>query len=243
METWLLCWNCEHETPQERMHYEIFYRVQGIFSKKLDGTVKDKYFIGFDASHAFYKCTKCSAPNYYVHEYRPPKYFPESSHHEYMSDFRNSIRDKGVWDEERLFNIYHYPSFGGSAVPEWTNELPEELMKLLWEIYAAKKKGLNTLCAMGIRAVIEVFAVSKLGDIGGFAKKLAKLRASGHVSDAQYNILSIITEAGNAAAHRGFSPTSDQVGACLEVLEAIFFFEIKNNELRGLEAATPKRKV
>jgi len=240
MEIWLNCWNCEHETIQERKHYERFYRVQEFFSKEPNGTVKDKVYAGLIASHAFYICKKCEAPNYYVHEYWPTEGEPEAGAQESV-EFQKSIRERGVWDKQKLFRVYHFPTFHHNPMPEWTKELPEDLMRLFWETYAARKNSLTTLCAMGIRAVIDVFAVAKVGDIGGFSKKLNKLKTEGHLSESQFSTLATVIEVGNAAAHRGYFPTPEQIDACLAVLEAIFFFEIQNKELEILKGSIPGR--
>lgn len=115
METWLLCWNCEHDTLQERKHYDKFYRTQEIFSKELSGSVKMKYYGPLLSSHAFYKCKKCGAPNYYVHEYWPSEKESGSSTQEAI-EFHNSIDNSGKWDKDKLFHIYHFPIFHKNPV-------------------------------------------------------------------------------------------------------------------------------
>lgn len=247
MEKWLKCWQCGHETPQERRFYQNFWRAPELFTKKDDGSVREKLYASLISTHAMYICTRCQAPNYYVHEYWPTGYGAEPATNESCAtqesqEFLESIRKKGVWDKDKLFRIYHYPQFGEEVFPEWTKQLPTPLMNLVWEVYAAQYNGLNRLALMGIRAIVDVFAVAKLGDVGSFNKKLKGLKEGGHVSNTQYSALEILVDSGNASAHRGFSPAPEQVSACLEVVESIFFFEGPNHTLSSLRDATPQRQ-
>lgn len=237
MEAWLNCWSCEHDTLQSRLFYEKHYRVQEIFNKKESGKVDNKYYASILSTHSFYKCKKCSAPNYYVHEFWPPKENTEEA----VSCFFNEIEKTGSCDHEQLCGTYHFPTFNKHKIPEWTKALPKELMLLMWEIYASYSMALPTLCAMGIRAVIDIYAVSKVGDIGSFDKKLLEMKKTGHINQTQHSVLKVITEVGNASAHRGFRPTKDQVDSCLSALEAIFFFESQKDDFQEIKTLIPKR--
>lgn len=237
MEAWLECWNCENQTPQTRIAYEQFSRVQEIFGKTDNGKVSEQYYAPIIASHCFYKCRKCDAPNYFVHEFWPPKDNTESS----VQYFWESIESSGSCKHEMIYAVHHYPTFNKAKYPEWTKDLPEDLMKLIWEVYSAYNMAMPTLCSIGIRTVIDVFAVRKVGDVGGFERKLKRLKEEAVINDAQLEALSAMTDVGSASAHRGFRPEKFQVEASLAALEAIFFFESKKEDFKEWRRAVPSR--
>ena len=240
MKNWLYCWQCGHLTPQERLHYELFYRVQEIIQKESDGSIKQKLYAPLISSNAFHKCEKCGAPNFHIQEFWPTEETQEEANKE-STDFQESIKKTGTWKKDKLFREYHFPTFQENQIPEWSKNLSGNLMTTIWEIYAAKQHGLYTLCAIGIRTAIDIFAVDKIGDVGGFGKKLDALQEKGHISKSQKDVLSIVIEAGNAAAHRGFSPARDQIEECLKTLDSIFHFEVKNNKMLELKNTTPAK--
>lgn len=236
MQIWLSCWNCENETLQVRLRYALFHRAQEVFSKEEDGSISDRKYLGLIASHALYECMKCKAPNFHFHEYWPTEGTSEEG-----QDFRKCIELGGLWKDEKLFRYYHFTNASNNPIPEWTKDLPERLMTLFWETYKARASGLPSLCAMGIRAIIDVYAVSKIGDMGGFDKKLTQLKSLNFISESQYQALCVVTDSGNAAAHRGFSPSKQDINTSLAVLEAIFYFETNKTRLKSLETSIPPR--
>jgi hypothetical protein len=131
-----------------------------------------------------------------------------------------------------------------TAVPEWTYQLPNEIRSLVQEVYIANSSNLPALCAMGIRAAIDVTSVAALGyDAGLFNIKLNKLKEVGHITEVQRKHLSAVVDAGSAAAHRGFTPESDAVSTMLDamqhLLQAHFLYAEKTE---ALVAGTPARK-
>ncbi len=54
---------------------------------------------------------------------------------------------------------------------------------------------------------------------GGFAGKMQEMQDAGHISDKEKDSLEAMTDAGNASAHRGYSPTFDQLTAIVDILE------------------------
>jgi len=222
---------------QKRLILEKYYRTPEVFNKKKGGEVENRFYAEILSIHALFKCKKCSAPNYFVHEF----WTPMKNSDDEARKFIRGIETTGSYTEEKLFGAYHYPNFNKQKAPEWTKDLPEKIMLLMWEVYSSFNAALPALCAMGIRAVIDIYAVSKVGDIGGFKNKLSTLKRNGHLSDSQHSALEAITEVGNASAHRGFRPTKLQVEAGLAALEAIFFFELQENKFKELKSSIPPR--
>lgn len=131
----------------------------------------------------------------------------------------------------------------GQQVPAWLGKLPQEARILMNEIYAAMYVGTYALPAMGIRAVVDVVSKEVLkGDIGTFRKKLDGLRDAGHLTPAQHDALDAVVDAGNAAAHRGFTPSTEALASMLaavsHLLHAIY---VMPESTRLLRAGTPAR--
>lgn len=59
-------------------------------------------------------------------------------------------------------------------------------MLIFWETYRAFWTGLNWLAMIGIRTIVEEYANRKLGDIGGFAKKIKILHEKGYINNTQF---------------------------------------------------------
>ena len=118
---------------------------------------------------------------------------------------------------------------------------------MLWEVYGAYDKDLLILASVGIRICFDIVSTSLGIDPNlQFAKKLEKLRDGGYVTEIEKDILTVLVEAGNASAHRGWSPDPQDVSILLNILEN--FIEntiIKPIEKKILEetAATIKEKI
>ena len=80
-----------------------------------------------------------------------------------------------------------------------------------------------------------------------FAEKLIALKAGGWIGDTEKDILEVVTDAGNAAAHRGWSPSGREVADLLVALE-LFLQKafIVGKKALGIKAripTKPKRSV
>lgn len=131
----------------------------------------------------------------------------------------------------------------GQPVPPWLGKLPQEARILMNEIYAATDAGTYALPAMGIRAVVDVVSKEVLkGDLGTFRQKLDGLRDAGHLTNVQHDALDAVVNAGNAAAHRGFTPSAEALASMLaavsHLLHAIY---VMPESTRLLRAGTPAR--
>jgi hypothetical protein len=97
--------------------------------------------------------------------------------------------------------------------------LPERLGNLLSEVYLAINHNLLTLASMGLRAVIDMVCVEQVGDKGNFREKLTALCKLEIISSRQLGVLLTVVDAGNASAHRGFTPNESDIGIVLDVVE------------------------
>jgi hypothetical protein len=146
-----------------------------------------------------------------------------------------------------------YPPAPARKPPEWGVDFPLSLsmqdhwvVKLHSDIYAAMGIGAYTLAAMGVRTIVDFIVTSKATDKGTFPEKLARLKAQQLISEAHVDIVSAAFDAGSAAAHRGYSPSTEDVNLLLDVAESLFeqiYLEPVRLKRRSAEAAALKSRT
>ena len=121
-----------------------------------------------------------------------------------------------------------------------------DIGQLLNEVYTALQNGSNRLAAMGVRAVVEIMMIDKIGgDKGTFEKNISRFFDLGFVAVYQQrSFRNALIEAGHAAMHRGFKPTTEQLSVLLDITESliasIYFHEQSAAEL---SSAIPPRQI
>ena len=123
--------------------------------------------------------------------------------------------------------------------PDWHKLSDNILISLLSSVYTALEHDLRVLAAIGMRVVFE--RASELVGVDpqkSFAKKLDELVYKGHIGAAQRESLEVLTDAGGAAAHRGWEPDSQQ----LEILASIMEHFVKSFVVKE-EAGTLKQSI
>jgi hypothetical protein len=131
------------------------------------------------------------------------------------------------WDDEGpvQYRSYYPPNVIRSA-PEWLAEgLPaksRELRELIGEIYKAVAVSAFRIAAMGIRALVERVMIDKVDDQGSFEKNIPKFFEAGFVAGHQQKMFrDILIEAGHAAMHRPWEPSSEDINTLLDIVEAM----------------------
>lgn len=132
----------------------------------------------------------------------------------------------------------YYPPITFREKPEWFYDLDASLYEILEEVYIALQNGTHFLATIGARTALDIILNEKVKDIGGFAQKLKELRSQGFISEPEYQMLSAVVEAGNAAAHRGYSPKKSDLVLVMDILESIIF---KLYIQEGIEVELTKR--
>jgi hypothetical protein len=138
------------------------------------------------------------------------------------------------------------PAWLGFACPElslgFASDYPE-LATLLDELYTALDNDLQILATIGMRTVFDC-ASQKLGTDPNqsFAEKLKELTAGNKISGEEKEMLSVLADAGSAAAHRGWKPTEDDIDHLMGTLENFLerAFVLKHN-LRRVKKNIPAR--
>lgn len=121
-----------------------------------------------------------------------------------------------IWEEEIYPPVTYRPS------PPWFEDLPDDTLRdISAEIYKSLQSGSHYLATFGSRTLIDRLIVLTVGDKGNFAKGLQALQEEGKLSPQEREILDPVVQAGNAAAHRGWAPTKEQIAVILDTVEGL----------------------
>lgn len=144
-------------------------------------------------------------------------------------------------DEDGSTTTVVYPPPISRQKPAWHNDLPEEYKGLLAELYTALHADSRALALMGARALIDIFIVKQIGDDGGFKAKLDKLQKEGFLSARDVVILDTAIDAGSAATHRGYSPSTESASCVLDIVENLLHKEVLGQAAIRMKEETPPR--
>jgi Domain of unknown function (DUF4145) len=159
--------------------------------------------------------------------------------------------NQSTGDSESYFphKITHWPAPSKRNSPDWLMDLitiDSELYSLLTDIYTALNNELYILSAIGVRTGFDM--VSNLLGIDSaknFTEKLDELMSLGKIGLSEKNSLEILTDAGSAAAHRGWKPEARELDTMMSVFEAFlyrnFFLDAAINNLRSRVPQRQKR--
>lgn len=156
-------------------------------------------------------------------------------------------------DGNPIVDTVYYPPPLSRRRPDWMSGFPNaiwmletDIGQLLNEVYTALQNGSNRLAAMGIRAVVEIMMIDKIGgDTGSFTGNITQFFQLGYVAlHQQPSFKAALIEAGHAAMHRGFKPTTEHLSTLLDITEglvaAIYFHE---RSAAKLSSAIPPRQI
>ena len=131
-------------------------------------------------------------------------------------DATGDVEYRENWDE----NIY--PPVTYRSAPDWFEDLPDATLRdVSSEIYKSLQSGSRYLATFGSRTLIDRLMVLVVGDEGTFRKGLKALKEEKKISEHEENILTPVIEAGNAAAHRRWVPTEEELTTILDTVEGL----------------------
>ncbi|EMO4505847.1 DUF4145 domain-containing protein [Klebsiella michiganensis] len=113
--------------------------------------------------------------------------------------------------------------------PKWLQQIdgkfiviePSAKIELFREIYIALKNNMPRLAIMGVRALLELVMIEKIGDQGSFIKNLRKLKEEGYISGYQYDAIEKVIDAGHASMHRGYKASNSEIFSIMDITENI----------------------
>jgi hypothetical protein len=136
------------------------------------------------------------------------------------------------WDsieQDSLGNMYmqhgvkttYWPPPMKRQKPEWSGDISDDVLRTLFdELYVGLASDLLVLSTIGARTLFDRASFLQVGDPpGGFAGKMQAMLDAGQISANEKEILEAMTDAGNASAHRGYSPTFEQLTSIVNILE------------------------
>ena len=145
--------------------------------------------------------------------------------------------------------IQHWPAPIRREKPDWVDDIGGimtvniDIWYLLNDLYEALNADLRVPAAIAVRTAFDA-ASAQLGvnpDLS-FKKKLNKLQSDGQIGPEEHAALSVLVDAGSAAAHRGWRPAPTELLTMVSILEAFLLRTIiLPAEAKGMQQSIPKR--
>jgi hypothetical protein len=140
------------------------------------------------------------------------------------------------YTEDPNYQYTYYPPRIERAEPRWYGVLPDDIQVVLGETHDAFYNEYRVLAAIGIRTVLDLAIVGKIGDVGPFARKIDTLVTRSLITDREANLLKTALDVGSAAAHRGYEPAIDHLRIVVDImqsiLKALYVTELKDGALQ-----------
>lgn len=169
-------------------------------------------------------------------------------HEHWFSEWDDTDYDQyGRLVMRRGIKEIYYPAPTVRTKPAWSDSISDEVLRgVLDELYAALNAGLHVLASVGARTLLDRAGHLLIGDpTGGFAGKLSALEAGDHISAQEKKTLEAVADAGNASAHRGYTPTSERLGHIVDIIENFlqraFILTRAAEEIRRATPTRPKQ--
>jgi Domain of unknown function (DUF4145) len=142
--------------------------------------------------------------------------------------------------------ITYYPAPAKRKRPDWFTPIDIEarLYDLLKETYNALDVDARVLSVTGARTIFDrASELLKIDPAITFKEKLSELQTQGHISLSELQHLDILTDAGGAAAHRGWKPTPGQLDTVMLILENFIHRKfVIESEAKRLRSELPRRQ-
>lgn len=137
-------------------------------------------------------------------------------------DTNHRRSDSGEWEEYLVERETRWPVPCKRDRPIWMNQFywqHEEFYDLMSGMYVAVDNELRGLAAIAARTIFECTAAKLNVTADNFAKLLDELVLKGEVSNRERSLLATLADAGNAAAHRGWKPSVEELDTILAIVE------------------------
>lgn len=138
----------------------------------------------------------------------------------------------------------YWPAPARRVRPEWTDRLGDDVLRdLLDEVYAALDADQRVLAAIGIRTVLDrAMVLTGATEAFGFGEKLDEIKESGLIGQREKEILIVLTDAGGAAAHRGWRPEPPALATIIDGAEAFLYRAlVLGDAVKAIQEEVPGR--
>ena len=151
-----------------------------------------------------------------------------------------SLENFHDWDDD--INSVFFSKKCTSGKPDWYELLDDTQKALILEIDNAISNNLEALPTIGLRTLLETIMVEKIGDSGGFNKKVESFTNAGYVTQKMAEALSHVLDAGNASAHRAYFPSREDLVTCVDLVKHLIHgIYILRPQVEKIANNTPKR--
>jgi hypothetical protein len=139
---------------------------------------------------------------------------------------------------------FRFPPEKRCHEPDWFERLPQDIVKVLKEVYTAIQNNCLMLASTGIRTILDMVFVEKVGDQGGFEQKVNQMIKKGYLAQCSKAPVMAVIDTGSASAHRGFNPNIALLTRAIRIteglLESVYIHPDDGDNLRD---ATPPRRL
>ena len=157
---------------------------------------------------------------------------------------------RGITEYEAHKEKTTHPKPDTKTKPAWFDamrKVDDQLHGILSEMYLAYDNHAYILTAIGLRTALDRGTeVLGIDPAKTFAEKLTELMTGGWIGETEKNILEVVTDAGNAAAHRGWEPSGHEVAQLLYAMEVFlqraFIVGQKALSIKSNIPAKPRRR-
>lgn len=196
----------------------------------------------------------------YIHDYELKRLGRFGSYPVYVKDALWNLHLKGYVEQNKFetnnvpthwwrltpkgMEALLVPNVKQSARPAWISKLSDEpLRSALDEVYRARESGFLMLPLIGARTAFDRAMFLKVGDPQrGFMGKMAAMQEAGLLTQRDVTNLQPMIEAGNAAAHRGWVPTTEILDLVIsEVEHQLHDWFFRDDAASFVRTETPKR--
>ncbi len=119
-------------------------------------------------------------------------------------------------DDETNISIPREPV---RPLPTWIGGIPSDMREVLLEVHAAFSEKHNWLVSSGVRTLIELFSVERIGRNGDIETKLKRLQTEGFISAKELLLMQQSAEFGSGATERRQRPTDRECTVLLDMTE------------------------
>lgn len=210
------CFNCDKETNQDILFKDNEIGPREIIWRNQQGDESQSVWEVVATIWSLSKCRGCEKIN-----------------------FKHIVRNSPNQETDQVFCFPRKPI---RQVPSWVIKLPMKYVETLQEIYISINERLFILSLTGIRTLLDIYIVDKIGDRGTFKQKINKLVSDGIITTSKATVLETAVDAGNASAHRGYKPDKETLFQILDIVENLLQSEIVDRNATQIKQKTPPRK-